>query len=166
MGDLPFMPIWIADYELDTGHLSLQQDGAYTRLLRLCWRSPGCSIPDDPAWIQTRMRVDLKTYAEVIDPLLREFFHRRHGRWVQKRLQAEWLKSKDLKDKRSAAGFAAAAAKSLKKAGNRSTTEQRLNNHLSLSNKITSFFPEPRETDIEIHPSVMAAIARQKARKW
>jgi uncharacterized protein YdaU (DUF1376 family) len=27
-------------------------------------------------------------------------------------------------------------------------------------------FPDPRETDIEIHPSVMAAIARQKARKW
>jgi len=29
-----------------------------------------------------------------------------------------------------------------------------------------SSFPEPRETDIEIHPSVMAALARQKARKW
>ena len=166
MSDLPFMPLWIADYELDTGHLSLQQDGAYSRLLRLCWRSPGCSIPDDPAWIQARMRVDLKTYAEVVDPLLREFFHRRHGRWIQKRLQAEWLKSKDIKDKRSAAGIAAATAKSLKKAGNRPAIEQRLNNHSSLSNNITTSFPDPREENVELHPSIAAALSRQKTRKW
>lgn len=29
----------------------------------------------------------------------------------------------------------------------------------------SSFFPEPRE-NVEIHPSVRAAMARQKARKW
>jgi uncharacterized protein YdaU (DUF1376 family) len=29
-----------------------------------------------------------------------------------------------------------------------------------------SSFPEPHDPQIEIHPSVMAAIARQKARKW
>jgi len=154
VSELPFMPLWIAAYELDTGHLTLQQDGAYMRLLRLAWRSPGCSIPDDPAWIQARMRVDLKTYGEVVDPLLREFFHRRHGRWVQKRQQAEWLKSKDLKDKRSAAGIAAATAKSLKKAGNAPTTEQRLNNHTSTSKQITnSSIPEPRAEAEIIHIS-------------
>lgn len=150
MGDLPFLPLWVDDYEAATAHLSVIEDGAYMRLLRLMWRSPGCSIPDDQRWIQRHLRVDAKTYIEVVHPLIGEFFTKKNGKIFQRRLMAEWQRSTALVEKRSAAGKQAAAAKSLKKAENGSTIEQRLNNHPQpqpepyKNNLLPS--PEPRET--------------------
>ena len=38
---VPYFPLYIADYDSKTAHLTLEEDGAYLRLLRLCWRTPG-----------------------------------------------------------------------------------------------------------------------------
>jgi uncharacterized protein YdaU (DUF1376 family) len=89
---LAYFPLYPADYEADTSHLTLEEDGAYSRLLRLCWLTPGCSIPDEPEWIMRRMRVDADTYARVVAVVLGEFFKRRRGRlyspliekWIEK----------------------------------------------------------------------------------
>jgi len=53
---MPYFPMFPTDFEADTSHLTLAEDGAYNRLLRLVWMSPGCSLPDDDAWILRRMR--------------------------------------------------------------------------------------------------------------
>ncbi|MGH3055781.1 MAG: DUF1376 domain-containing protein, partial [Gaiellaceae bacterium] len=50
MSELPFLPLWIAKYEAKTSHLSFAEDGAYMRLLRLCWVTPGGTLPADDAW--------------------------------------------------------------------------------------------------------------------
>lgn len=85
MGDLPHMPLFVDDFEAATAHLNLEEDGAYNRLLRLCWRTAGGSVPDDDAWIQRRMRVDPETYQRLVLPIIDEFFTRARGRVFQKR---------------------------------------------------------------------------------
>lgn len=103
---IPYIPLYVTDYEADTAHLSIEEDGAYMRLLRLCWRTPGCSIPDDRKWIMRKMRATADEYDRVIEPVLDEFFTRGMGRWFQARLQLEYQRIHDLHEKRSAAGKA------------------------------------------------------------
>lgn len=101
---VPYYPMYPADFEADTSHLTLEEDGAYNRLLRLSWMTPGCSLPDDDAWIARRMRVDAETFERVVAPILSEFFERRGGRVRNRRLSREYEKADETYRKRSAAG--------------------------------------------------------------
>lgn len=104
MKRLPYMPLFVADFEADTAHLSFEEDGIYNRLLRLCWRTSGCSVPDDPAWIARRLRCGMDQYHEAVDPILKEFFRRENGRVFQKRLRVEWRHADDLSKRRAKSG--------------------------------------------------------------
>lgn len=101
---LPYFPMYPTDFEADTAHLSLAEDGAYNRLLRLMWMTPGCSLPDDNAWIARRMRADADTMAAVVLPVIAEFMERKGGRVVSPRLQREWKKVDETSRLRSEAG--------------------------------------------------------------
>jgi len=101
---LPYFQFYPADFEADTTHLSLEEDGAYNRLLRLCWMTPGCSIPDDPAWIARRLRVDPATYDRVVVVVIAEFFKRRRGRLYNPRLLVEFEKTLAVRNRRTEAG--------------------------------------------------------------
>ncbi|MEO1222994.1 MAG: DUF1376 domain-containing protein [Pseudomonadota bacterium] len=104
MTGLPSMPLFVDDYEAAAAHLSLEEDGAYNRLLRLAWRMPDCALPDDPAWIARRLRIDAATYRRLVAPLIDEFFSREGGRIFQKRQVREFRYVTDLVAKRRAAG--------------------------------------------------------------
>ena len=101
---IPYFPLYVTDFEADTSHLTLEEDGAYNRLLRLCWMTDGCSIPDDPKWIARRMRVISDDYDRVVAPLILEFFECRSGRVFSARLLAEFKKADKTSALRSAAG--------------------------------------------------------------
>lgn len=101
---IPYLPLYVADYEADTAHLSIEEDGAYTRLLRLCWRTPGCSVPDDADWIMRRLRVTRSEYDRVVEPIIAEFFQRAKGRVFSPRLQREKDRIESVSQKRSEAG--------------------------------------------------------------
>jgi len=101
---IPYIPLYVADFEADTAHLTLEEDGAYNRLLRLCWRTPGCSIPADPKWIMRKMRIGADDYYRVVEPLIEEFFTRGMDRIFQPRLQREHDAIEDAHKKRSDAG--------------------------------------------------------------
>ena len=101
---VPYFPLYVADYEADTAHLTLEEDGAYLRLLRLCWRTPGCSIPNDPKWIARMMRVTWEAYERVVAPILSEFFRLKHNRYYSPRLQKEWERIEGTHRARSDAG--------------------------------------------------------------
>lgn len=118
MADLPYMPMFVDDYEAATAHLTLVEDGAYNRLLRLCWRTPGCSIPSDPAWIARKMRVDQAAYEAVVAPIIAEFFDVRGGRVSQKRLSSEFARSSALSNARKTAGKKGGIAKAMKNKDN------------------------------------------------
>lgn len=101
---IPYLPLFVADYEADTAHLSVEEDGAYMRLLRLCWRTPGCSIPDDPVWIMRRLRVTREEFERAVQPVLDEFFDSAKGRLFSARLCDEHARIEATAKKRSAAG--------------------------------------------------------------
>lgn len=117
MTSLPYFPMYPADFEADTSHLTLEEDGAYNRILRLMWMTPGCSLPDDAAWISRRMRVDAETYARVIAPLIEEFFKRQGGRIISPRLREEFEKADQTYKKRSEAGKKGGRPKALDNEG-------------------------------------------------
>lgn len=126
---VPYFPLYVADYEADTAHLTLEEDGAYLRLLRLCWRTPGCSIPNDPKWIARMMRVTWETYERVVAPILSEFFQIRHNRYFSPRLQKEWERIAGTHKARSEAG---------KKGNEKKWKKEALPDNALKSNEMTS----------------------------
>ncbi len=110
---LPYFNLYPTDFEAKTSHLSLEEDGAYNRLLRLCWMMPGTSLPDDDAWIMRRMRVDQETFNRVVKVVLSEFFERRDGRVSNARMNREFEKSSTGHERRVLAGRAGGKAKAL-----------------------------------------------------
>lgn len=101
---LPYFNMYPADFEADTSHLTLEEDGAYNRLIRLMWMTPGCSLPDDDAWIARRMRCDAETFARVVKPLICEFLCVENGRVFSPRLRREAMLSEEAHKRRVDAG--------------------------------------------------------------
>jgi uncharacterized protein YdaU (DUF1376 family) len=101
---LPYFPLYPSDFEAKTSHLTLEEDGAYNRLLRLSWMTPGCSLPDDPAWIARRMRIDMATFDRLVAPLLDEFFTRAKGRITNAKLTEIFNESNEKHSRRVEAG--------------------------------------------------------------
>jgi uncharacterized protein YdaU (DUF1376 family) len=101
---LPYYPFYPSDFEAKTSHLTLEEDGAYNRLLRLIWMTPGCSIPDDPAWIARRLRVDRETFDRVVAPIIAEFFRKARKRIYSPRLSREFESAKVTHELRVSSG--------------------------------------------------------------
>lgn len=87
---VPYYRFYPADFEADTSHLTLAEDGAYNRLLRLCWLTPGCSLPDDEAWIFRRCRAHTEDDKQAVLTVLNEFFRRENQRVFNPRLNTEF----------------------------------------------------------------------------
>lgn len=121
---LPYFPLYPTDFEADTSHLTLEEDGAYNRLLRLMWMTAGCSLPDDDAWIARRMRVDAETFKRVVLVVLDEFFVRANGRVSNARLIEEFEKSSAAHKRRVEAGSKGGKSKPLKTKGLTSSKAQ------------------------------------------
>ena len=90
MAEFPALPLWTDAFDSDTHHLDFEEIGVYIRLLVLLWRTPECRVPNDPSWICRRLGVDEDRFAELIDPIIKEFMHS-DGNWLmQKRLGDEF----------------------------------------------------------------------------
>lgn len=111
---LPFMPLYIDDYEAATAHLSMLEDGAYSRLLRLCWRSPGCKLPHDMPWIMRKMRAHTDAEQAAVGAVLAEFFTTGRGQIWSKRLLSEHVAKSVAHLKRKDAGKSGGLAKAAK----------------------------------------------------
>lgn len=111
---LPYFPMFPSDFEAKTSHLTLEEDGAYNRLLRLMWMTPGCSLPDDDKWIMRRMRVDEDTFRRVVLVVIDEFCERKNGRVSNARLASVFHESTASHKKRVFAGLKGGKAKSSK----------------------------------------------------
>lgn len=118
---LPYMPLYIDDYEAATAHLSMLEDGAYCRLLRLCWRSPGCKIPNDEAWIMRKLRVSSAAETDAVRAILGEYFTTGRGKIWSKRLLAEHMQKSVSHSRRIEAGKIGGTAKSRKTKQNASS---------------------------------------------
>lgn len=128
MTKLPYMEFYVDDYDAATMHLTPEEDGIYIRLLRLAWRTPKCSLPNDAVWIARKMRM-VGDFDAKIEPILREFFRLSSGRWMQKKQQAIYRRSRtavEAKKKRARAGGIAKALKSKGKRPAKSSAKELL----------------------------------------
>lgn len=136
MSTHPYIPLYVDDFEGATAHLTPAEDGIYNRLLRLCWRTPGCSIPDDDAWIARKIRVSPTDYDTLARPVIEEYFTRSRGRVFQKRLRDEYDAISVKKDARKNAGKSGGIAKARK-------TKEKTASNASVLPPDTRAFPEP-----------------------
>jgi uncharacterized protein YdaU (DUF1376 family) len=94
VGDkLPFLPLWVRDYLVDTAHLSDAEHGRYLLLLILMWRSPHCRVPDDDDWLARRLGRTVDEIRNLFRPLINEYCKCIRGFVVQKRLIAQYERS-------------------------------------------------------------------------
>lgn len=142
---IPYFPMYPDDFEADTAHLSLAEDGAYNRLLRLQWRSPGCKLPADLPWIMRKMRANTEADREVVKVVLSEFFTRKGNRIFNDRLLKEWVKAVDAHERRISAGSKGGSAKAAK------TKEKVPSNALALAKQPE---PEPDIRDISSNEDI------------
>jgi uncharacterized protein YdaU (DUF1376 family) len=143
---LAYFPLYPDDFEADTAHLSLAEDGAFNRLLRLCWRTPGCSVPADRAWVYRRLRAHTEADQAIIETILTEFFREADGRLSNARLTKEWLAANEAHTRRKSAGAKGGKAKALK------TNETALSNATAMLKQ-----PEPEpEPEVTTAKAVVA----------
>ena len=73
-----------------TCHLTRLERGTYHDLLVLMWRTPGCRVPNDDAWLGKQLRMTPEEVKKELRPIIEEFC-RCEGNWVtQKRLSKEY----------------------------------------------------------------------------
>jgi uncharacterized protein YdaU (DUF1376 family) len=111
---LAYFPLYPTDFDADTGHLTMAEDGAYNRLLRLSWRCPEAKMPDDLDWICRKARAMTPEDRALIQAVLSEFFTRKGGKVFSKRLAEEYEKAHEAHAKRISAGSQGGKAKALK----------------------------------------------------
>ena len=85
-----FMPWFIMDYQKDTMHLTLEEDGLYRRMLDMHWLTKGKGLPDDDLRLANTLRVDMATWLRL-KPMMAPFFQIANGVWLNRRNYAEYL---------------------------------------------------------------------------
>lgn len=93
------MPLYIADYLADTGHLRTIEHGAYLLLIMHYWRTG--ALPPQDAKLAKITRLPLKAWTESVRPAVETLFQ--EG-WSHKRIDAELAKQDIIKTKRAMAG--------------------------------------------------------------
>lgn len=101
---LPFLPLYVDDWfsSPTIQSFTLEQEGAYGRLLKWAWKLPNCSLPKDEVTLATYSRLGTR-WRKVGRPILAACFVEQDGRWVNLRLHIEWVKAHDAHGKRVAA---------------------------------------------------------------
>lgn len=89
MADYPALHLWTDAYLADTLDLSLEEHGAYLKLMMIAWRSPECGVPDDDRRIATMLGVTHSRWVKVLRPKMERFWTVSGGFLTQKRLTKE-----------------------------------------------------------------------------
>lgn len=97
------LPLFGDAYLADTQHLTLEEHGAYLKLLLIAWRSPDCALPDDDKRIATMLGIAPAKWAKL-KPTVMQFWTRTRKGWEQKRLSKErkFVDEKSQKNSRAA----------------------------------------------------------------
>ena len=111
---LAYFPMFPADFDADTGHLTFAEDGAYNRLLRLSWKCHEAKLPDDLDWICRKARATSSEDRALVAAILAEFFTRKGGKLFQQKLVKIWGEANAAHAKRVEAGKSGGFAKAAK----------------------------------------------------
>ena len=119
MTALPWMPLYIADYLADTGHLSTVEHGAYMLLIMHYWQHEG--LPDDERRLARIARLSPDEWQDVRDSLADLF----DDGWKHGRIDRELQRTTEKIGAKSKAGLAG-SEKRWKNREARKTRAQRL----------------------------------------
>lgn len=88
MAEHPALPLWTDAYIGDTAHLSLEQHGAYLKLLMFAWRRRDCALPDDDRQLANVVGVSTRQWRKL-KPVVMAFWDEMAAGWVNARAAAE-----------------------------------------------------------------------------
>jgi uncharacterized protein YdaU (DUF1376 family) len=131
MAAIPYMPLFVADYMADAGHLSTTEHGAYLLLIMSYWQRGGAfRAPDEQALNVRLANVARMSNAEWLRafPVLSEFFQvalEDGVTWSHKRIERELSKFRAKSLQAQEAGLASAQ----RRANGRSTGVEHPFNH-------------------------------------
>ena len=99
------LPLHTGDYLHDTMHLSLEEHGAYLKLLMLQWRSMPDGLKADDKRLAIMLGVAPGRWRKLRDTIIDgNLFKVSNGFLVQKRIQIEWEKLQEKRDTNSGNG--------------------------------------------------------------
>jgi uncharacterized protein YdaU (DUF1376 family) len=93
MAQFPGLLLWTDSWVADTAHLTRLERGTYHDLLVLMWRTPGCRVPNDNAWLAKHMRMSPDEISQELRPIIAEFCQSDGNHLFQKRLQKEFVRA-------------------------------------------------------------------------
>lgn len=134
-----WMPLYVADYLGDTGHLSTVEHGAYMLLIMHYWQHGG--LPDDEEKLARIVRLRPKEWSNICSTLADLFL----PGWRHKRIDAELAKAQQVIDKRRAAGRASAEQRA-----NKSSTH--VPTHVEQVGQQTGRQPQPQSQPPDASP--------------
>jgi uncharacterized protein YdaU (DUF1376 family) len=152
------MPLYVADYLADTGHLSTRQHGAYLLLIMHYWRT-GKPLPTRVEHLFRICRLTATEWEEDGDAVI-AFFTLTPGGYVHGRIERELQSAQEFIEKRAAAGRASAEAKR-QRTGN--TTPTRVETHVQTSEQHRT--QQEAKTTPSPSPVTELSIARDVSRE-
>ena len=137
MSERHWMPLYVADYLADTGHLTTEEHGAYLLLMMHYWQHE--RLPDDDDRLARIARLPIKRWLSM-RPAIRSYFD--EG-WIHQRVEREIQEAKDKFERLSRAG---------KKGGRPRKNEKRLESEaferLSQNEKRLESYSQPQSQDL------------------
>lgn len=149
---LAYFPLYPDDFEAATAHLSMAEDGAYNRLLRLCWRMPGCTIPADRQWVYRRLRAHTTDDRALVELVLSEFFTEANGRLSNARLLREFEKAQECHNRRKEAGSKGGRKKTEQKQANEPSNALAMQEQCSSNQNHNQNHNHIEDTDVSSPP--------------
>lgn len=99
------MPLYVADYLVDTLDLRAEETGVYLLMLMIAWRRPDGALPNDMKWLQRALAscasdMHGNRFNRLVPPLLNRFFLLgEDGKFRNKRLTKEREKAEKFSEK-------------------------------------------------------------------
>lgn len=123
------MPLYVADYLADTGHLSVSEHGAYLLLIMHYWQHG--SLPSDETRLARIARMTREQWAESRD-VLAEFFE---DGWRHSRIDSELQAASEKYERRAAAG---------RKGGNAKAADKQCSSNAKANDQALLNQPQPQ----------------------
>lgn len=150
MSQTPYFPFYAGDYLSDTLLLTLEEHGAYMKLLLVSWNN-GEPLLDDDLLLARYLNITPKRWMKL-RTILERFFVSENGRFFSKRLEKEREKIAEKIEKNRVSGAMGGRPKSLK-----TNKPQKGNGSVSLSDKKPIPEPEPElEPDSKKPPNPLS----------
>jgi len=112
MSELNMMPLLTDAYLADTTHLSLEEHGAYLKLLMVMWRNGGW-LPNDDQMVCRYLSITMNKWKKL-KPVIAQFFTYEINRFTQKKLQKIFIAKSNLVKQNRENGSKGGKYKSLK----------------------------------------------------